>query len=228
MTGRVIDPSTGILIDSPTVGWAYFIRLDIDADPIIAWTGFGAYAFASNYPDAALAGKTFDGITHLVGEVSPVTEGQGGSEALMLTLPGVNMTDEAMRQVVYDRRRWQFRPAWVWVALLDATGAIVGAPIRLKSGRMDQMTVTEEDDGSGTVRCQIESAQSYQGEALATRYSEQKELDSTDLSQDYVWQLANMTPAIGEKTNLVASSPGYGGGYNNSPSYGRWNNFGQQ
>jgi hypothetical protein len=222
MVGRPIDPTTSPLLDGSSVGWAYFIRLDIEADPILAWTGFGTYTFSAGHADTALAGLTFEGITHLVGEVSPVTEGQGGSEALMLSLPGVNMTDEAMRQVVYDRRRWQFRQAWVWVALLDASGAIVGAPIRLKSGRMDLMTVIEEDDGSGTVQCQIESAQSYQSEAIATRYSEQKELDATDTSQDYVWALANMTPTLGEATNLPLggyAGPAFFGGDGNYSGY---------
>lgn len=218
---RTIDPATAALVDSPTVGWAYFIRLDIASDPILVWTGFGSYSFLAGFADTALAGQTFDGITHLVGEVSPVTEGQGGSEALRLSLPGVNLADEAMRQVVYDRRQWQFRQAWVWVALLGPTGDMVGSPIRLKSGRMDQMTVVENEDGSGTVYCQIESAQSYSGEALFTRYSEQKDLDSTDISQDYVWSLANMTPAIGSATNLVAAQPS---GYN-SPYNGQWNNY---
>lgn len=222
MSGRVIDPSTDLLVDSPTVGWAYFIRLDIESDPILAWTGFGSYAFAPDFQDAALAGQTFQGITHLVADVSTVTEGQGGSEAVVLSLPGVDITDEAMRQVVYDRRRWQFRQAWLWVAMLSPQGAVVGVPIRLKSGRMDQMTIVEENDGSGTVKCQIESAQSYLSEALATRWSEQKDFDPSDTSQDYVWSLANMTPAIGEKTNLTPSSSGASGGWNNSPGYGRW------
>ena len=212
MPARALASATATAADGATVGWAYFIRLDIPIDPIICWTGFGTYTFSSGHADGALAGQTFTGITHLVGEVSSVTEGQGGSEAVVLSLPGVDLTDVAMRQVVFDRRQWQFRKAWVWVALLDEFGAVVGDPIRLKSGRMDQMMVIEEADNSGVVKCQIESAQSYLSEALATRYSEQRDLDATDTSQDYVWALANTSPAIGKAPSTGMPSGGSGGG----------------
>jgi hypothetical protein len=65
---------------------------------------------------------------------------------------------------------------------------------------MDQMKVIETDDGEGIVECMVESAQAYAGEALNTRYSEQAELDATDNSQRYVWQLANQNPTVGKRT----------------------------
>lgn len=205
--------AVGTALDSSAIELAYIIRLDIDSDPFLAWTGFGDLAFAPGQTgDAALDGQTFGGITHLVAEVGAVQDAQGGSGALEVVVPGVDLMDELMRQIIYDARKWQFRRAWVWLALFDNSGVLIGNPIRLRSGRMDQMPVSEGDDGTGTVKCVIESQQAYATGAIATRYSETKELDPTDNSQDWVWQLANMTPVTGQAT--VPSPPGgQGGGY---------------
>jgi len=198
---RPLAPATDNALEAPTVTLVYIVRLDIEGDPILVWTGYGDQLIDGTGDDA-LDGLTFSGITHLVGEVGAAADGQGGSAALELALPGVDLQDEAMRQVVYDRRRWQYRRAWVWMAFLDEEENIIGRPFRLKTGRIDKMPVEEDDDGTGTVKCRIESQQAYAGEALASRYSETKELDPTDTSQDYVWSLANMEPNIGTKTTL--------------------------
>jgi hypothetical protein len=191
---------------APSLYWAYFIRLDILGDPVLAWTGWGDYSF-SGTSDPALNGQTFKGITHLVGEVSAVTDGADGSQAVVLTLPGVNLEDEAMRQVVYNRATWQRRSSWVWLAFLDANGDVIGLPTRLKTGRMDLMTVEESEDGqTGTVKCQIEAAQTYAGESLDSRYIEQPDLDPTDGSQKFVAMLANASPVIGQAAGSTTSA----------------------
>jgi hypothetical protein len=71
---------------------------------------------------------------------------------------------------------------------------------------MDQMVVAEDDDGTGTVACTIESQQAYASQATNSRYSEQGEIDPTDTSQKWVWQLANMTPAIGQAFRLAGGA----------------------
>jgi hypothetical protein len=211
--------AVGTALDSGSVNWAYIIRLDVEADPLFAWTGFGDLVFAPGQTgDTALDGFTFAGITHLIAEVGAVQDGQGGGGALEITLPGVDLTDEMMRQIVYDKRRWQFLPGWVWIALLDDNGNLIGNPIRMRSGRMDKMPIVEEDDGKGTLKCVLEGQQAYATQANNTRYSEQKELDPNDNSQDWVWQLANMTPALGQPNSLAGGTgspavvPGGGGG----------------
>lgn len=205
--------AVGAILDGDVVPVAFIIRLDVEGDPLYAWTGFGDLTFAAGATgDSALDGKTFAGITHLVADVGAVQDSRGGSGALEVSLPGVDLTDEAMRQVVYDRRRWQFKPAWVWLAILDDNGNVVGKPIRLKSGRMDRMPVEETEDGVGTVTCVIEGYQAYGSEPLSTRYSEQEDIDSADTSQKWVWQLANMTPGLGQANQLAGGSGGDGGG----------------
>jgi hypothetical protein len=182
--------------------------MDIQTDPIFAWTGFGDLTFTPGQTgDGALDGKTFEGITHLVAEIGAVGDGDTGSEALELRLPGVDLLDEAMKQVVYDRRKWKFRQAWVWLAFLDDAGNVIGKPVRVKTGRMDQMAVRESEDGEGMVVCSIESQQSYAAEALASRWSEQGDIDPADTSQQWVWSLANMTPALGQSNVIPGGNP---------------------
>jgi hypothetical protein len=199
--------AVGTILGGDTVPVAFIMRLEITGDPLYAWTGFGDLVIgAAQTGDTALDGRTYTGITHLVADIGVVSDGRGGSSALEISLPGVDLTDEAMRQVVYNQNKWQFKQAWVWLAILDGDGSPIGTPIRLKSGRMDQMVVEESEDGAGVVRCIIEGHQAYGGEALATRYSEQGELDATDTSQKWVWQLANMTPGLGQANSLAGSS----------------------
>jgi hypothetical protein len=194
------DGALGTALGGSSLNVAYIIRLDVETDPLFAWTGYGDLVFgASETGDPSLDSQTFYGITHLVADIGAV-EDSHGSNGLKIVLPGIDLTAPAMQQVVYDKRKWQFKAARIWLLFLDDNGAIIGKPIRVRSGKMDQMKVIETDDGEGIVECMVESAQAYAGEALNTRYSEQAELDATDNSQRYVWQLANQNPTVGKRT----------------------------
>lgn len=207
----------GTELDSNNLTVVWIIRLDITNDPLFAWTGFGDLTFAAGATgDTALDGQTFQGITHLIAEVGAVQDQQGGSTALEISVPGISLTDEAMRQVVYDRRVWQFKTAYAWLAFLDDNDNVIGNPVRVKSGRMDQMLVEESEDGTGVIRCVIEGQQAYSAEASGSRYSEQEELDPTDTSQKYVWALANMDPKTGSN-NIIPGTPGWGAGVTDDP-----------
>ena len=207
------DGTLGSYLDGSTITLAYILRMDIVGDPVFVWTGYGDLTFgASETGDSALDGQTFQGITHLIADISPVEDGQGGSNGVEVSLPGIDYNDEAMRQIVRDKRRWQFLPGRLWLVFLDnTTGAVVGKPVRLRSGKMDQIIVGEDDEGTGVVACTIESQQAYASEALNTRYSEQSDLDATDTSQKWVWQLANMNPQIGKPFSLRSAGSGGGG-----------------
>lgn len=214
---RNIDSATKSALSNPVLPIAAIIRLDIENDPLLAWTGIGDLVFAPGQTgDPALDGLTFKG-TAAISEIASITEGDGGSGALELTAPGVDITDVAARQVIYNHNRFRFRQAWVWLVLFDeVTGAIVGKPFRVKTGRIDQMPYQEDESGKATIKCRIESQASYSEEALNTTYSGQKDIDSTDNSQDWVTALANQTPGIGQQNTPSASTPasisGGGGG----------------
>jgi uncharacterized membrane protein YgcG len=206
---RNLDPATREAAQSATVWPAWVIRLDIKDDPVLVWTGLGQYV-PSGTGDAALDGLTFEGIAN-VGEIGAVVDAREGSQAVTLALAGVDLTDEALRQVVFDERTWQFRDAWLWVVLCDEDGDPIGKPVRIKKGRMDQMN-HEEDDGEGRVSVEIESHQAYVGQALGTRYSEQPEVDPTDTSQRFVHDLANKIAGIGDKASVTSGQRFTGGG----------------
>lgn len=194
MAGRILHPSTSAALGADVVYEAWIYRLDILNDPIEIWTGPRNVQF-TNSGDAALDNVTFEGLGD-IGEIGNVVDGRGGSQAVSLTLPGINLDDDALRQVVFNKSTWQRRPAWIWIATLDADYNIIGVPFRIKTGRMDNMTVGQGRSGN-FVEVIIESHQSYASEELNTKYSEQKDIDATDISQAYVHDLANRTAVIG-------------------------------
>lgn len=194
---RPLHPTTAAAVGKSVIPLATIVRLDIEGDPLFCWSGLGDLVFAAGQTgDPALDGFTFTGTGEII-EVGTVSDAVGGSDALEIGLPGVNIQDPILRQVIYNRNRWQFRRAWVWMMLLDEeTGAIAGNPFRIRTGRMDSMPYSESD-GEGTVRCKIEGQQAYGNQPLDTRYSEQYLLNNADNSQSWVLSLANMTPALG-------------------------------
>ena len=208
---RPLDATTSAAFDKEILPLAVIIYLDILGDNLLAWSGIGDLTFAAGQTgDSALDGKTFLGTGNLI-EVSAVSDGIGGSDALEIILPGVDITQPILRQLITNRNRWQFRRAIVWLMALDETTyAIAGKPFRIKTGRMDKMPLTE-NRGSGVVRCRIEGQAAYGNTPLSSRYSEQIDINPNDISQKYVHSLANMTATLGESsgggsTGLVSSA----------------------
>ncbi len=194
---RPLEQATKDGFDKPIIPLAVIIYLDILDDPLFAWSGIGDLTFAAAQTgDPSLDGRTFKGTGNLI-ELSAVSEGVGGSDTLQVILPGVDVTEPILRQLITTRRRWQFRRAIVWLMLLDPdTNAITGKPFRIKTGRMDQMPFSENAKG-GSVKCKIEGQQSYGNTPTASRYSEQIDINPNDISQRFVHSLANMTAQIG-------------------------------
>ncbi len=205
---RPLDAATSTALGQVIVPVAAIVRLDILADPLYCWTGIGDLVFAGGATgDTALDGFTYKG-TGAAAEFSSFSDGVGGSDVLEITFPGVDLNDVLLKQLLTDRRRWQFRRAWIWLVLLDpVTDVIVGKPFRVKSGRMDTMPITDN-----IVKCRVEGQQSYGDEPLGTRYSEARDINPTDVSQNYVHSLANMTPNLGKPSATVSGATGGGGG----------------
>lgn len=201
---RDLHPATATAIQAKTIYPAWVVRLDIKDDPLQVWTGMVDY-FPSGTGDSSLDGVAFEAVG-AIGQIGALVDSAEGSQTLALDLPGIDLQSDALKQFVWDARVWQFRSAWVWLALMNEAGQVQGRPIRFKTGRMDNIYV-RSSEGEGLLTCEIESHQAYAGEALTSRYSEQKEIDSTDTSQNYVHALANMQPNLG-----VAPSYGYYGG----------------
>lgn len=211
---RPLQAATSTALGQPILPLAVIVYLDVESDPLYAWSGIGDLSFAAAATgDPSLDGKTFLGTGTLI-EVGEVSEGAGGSDALELTLPGVDLGEPMLRQLITNRNRWQFRRAVVWLMVLNPdTNAIEGKPFRIKTGRMDQMPYSE-NDRSGQVKCVIEGQQSYGDIPLASRYSEQLDINPNDTSQNWVHALANMNATIGKATvTPVSSATGSGTGF---------------
>lgn len=201
MTARQLNPATLAAVDANAVYPAWLFRLDIEGDPVIVWTGARDISFGA-MSDPALSNLTFERVGN-VGDIGNIVDGRGGSQAVQLKLPGVDLDDDALRQVVRDRRRWQFRQAWIWIATLDANYDLVGEPFRVKTGRMDRMKVGKGRRGS-YVQLTIESHQAYAAQVGNQKYSELADFDPTDTSQNFVHDLANRVAIIG---GAVANNP---------------------
>ena len=201
------DLTAGMIteVQEPLIKPVWILRLDIDTDPLYAWTGRGDFA-PTGTGDSALDGNTFTGLGN-IGKIGNIEDTENGSSAVQLILPGVDLNDTALQEVVLNERLWQNRQGWIWFGLLDTTYATIISPTRVKTGRMDQMTVAGSGS-SGIVTIALESHQSYVSQALNTRYSQQEELDATDTSQNYVHDLANRQPGIGLSTDFTVTTTG--------------------
>lgn len=199
------DLTAGMIteVQEPLIKPVWILRLDIDTDPLYAWTGRGDFS-PTGTGDSALDGNTFIGLGN-IGKIGDIEDTENGSNTVQLVLPGVDLNETALQEVVLNERLWQNRQGWIWFGLLDTTYNTIISPTRVKTGRMDQMTVSGSG-GTGTVTVALESHQSYVSQALNTRYSQQDELDATDTSQDYVHDLANRQPGIGLSSNFTSTS----------------------
>lgn len=204
---RDLDPALEAELQKRIIRPIWIARLDIKDDPVNVWTGRGQFAPVGT-GDADLDGQIFEGSGDLI-TIGAIQDTERGSRALTLKLPGVDLTKPILAQVVNDLRIWQFREAWVWFALLDTAHNLVVNPFRIKTGRMDTMTLTNSGT-AGTITAIIESHQSFISQPLGTRYSEQRDIDPTDTSQDFVHDLANKQPGIGVRT--VSSGGGRSSG----------------
>lgn len=205
---RPLVAATATALDKPILPVAVIVYLDILNDPLFAWSGIGDLVFGvAETGDPSLDSKTFNGTGSII-EISAVSEGVGGSDALDISLPGVDIQEPLLRQLITNRNRWQFRRAIVWLMLLDPdTDLIAGKPFRIKTGRMDRMPLSENDTG-GTIKVVIEGQQSYGDIPLGSRYSEQIDINPNDTSQKWAHSLANMQAVIGKNTvSPVSMSP---------------------
>lgn len=203
---RPLASATATGLNNKVLPLASIIYLDILNDPLFAWSGVGDLVFtAGQTGDPLLDGVTFSGTGNLI-EVSAVSDGIGGSDTLEIALPGVDITQPILRQLITNRNRWQFRRAVVWMMLLDETTyAIVGKPFRIKTGRMDKMPLTE-NKSNGIVKCAIEGQAAYGNTPLGSRYSEQIDLNPSDISQTFVHSLANMSATLGQASSAIPGS----------------------
>jgi hypothetical protein len=205
MAGRnmtaAMDTEAGASRNMPV----WFIRLDIDTDPLYIWTGYGQHT-PSATGDTAFDGITFEGLGN-IGTISPIRDTSKGSGAVNLELPGVDLQDTALNEIVNNARKWQYKPAWIWFGYLNTTLGVVVKPTRLKTGRMDNM-VASVKKGVGVVTMTIESHQAHISQAQEIKMIDQKNLDPNDTSMDFIVALSNLRGGAGApaETKVVTNA----------------------
>lgn len=185
---------------------AWFVFLDIKDDPLKMWTGPMGISL-SETGDSSLDGEWLP--SSGLADIGEIVEDEDGSGPTRLEMSGVDPALPLFKQVIADGRLWRRRRAVIWMSYMNDAGALAFTPRRKKVGRMDDLRLSQGED-SALITLNIEGFAARSGDALGTRYSEQRDIDATDKSQDWVHDLANKKPDIGT-TGQGGSNSGGGG-----------------
>lgn len=132
MTARAQD-----IVQRPVIA----IYLDVEDDPISAWTGPGTFAPVDTI-DAALNGKVFDSLGSApVLSLGPVSQSAEGVSDCIIEFASAGLNSEGTLQFLRDRRRFQGRKAYVWWGYLDSDYKNASVS-RYATGVMKQLTIT--------------------------------------------------------------------------------------
>jgi hypothetical protein len=116
-------------LEAPLLRPAFLVSMQFASSTVNAWTGRGTLTWN---------GTDFLG-TGTMGEVAVVEEGSTvQARGTTLTLSGIDAT--LLGDALNDLR--QGLPVTIWLALFDATPAVIGNPVIAFRGRMDQPTIT--------------------------------------------------------------------------------------
>jgi hypothetical protein len=193
LSGQVIRP---VLI-------AY---LDILSDPISMWTGAGTFV-PTGSPDAILNGKTFYS-SQSFADVSDIKEDQGIGGPVTIILKAEALDQDALRQIVRDRRQWRGRAAYLWMGLYnESLNAVLEYPIRIKTGIMASVSVVRS---KAEVYIELVIDADLQNAKTAPfRLLDHGRVWSGDTFSSFIIELSNK-PAGLERPASVSKSDSYG------------------
>lgn len=134
MSERTLTTTVQSELERDTVLPALFVELLFDSGPLRLWSGLG---------NATINGETYTG-TGTLGTISEIEESAGDVRAssVAMTLSGIPSSYLSIGLA----EQFQGRPASIWLAFLDAAGAIMPDPIRVFKGRMDYPALEENGD----------------------------------------------------------------------------------
>lgn len=142
---RTFTSAQNTALDSSHVNLLMFAKLEFDSGTIYVHNGIGTYTWDS---------QNWLGVGDL-GTISQVQEGLDVSPyAITLTLSG--LPDAGFASTALTENYYK-RPASVYVGLLDANDSLIGTPIQVWSGFMDQMNMTVGADGGDAIQLIAES-----------------------------------------------------------------------
>lgn len=192
--------------EAPVVRPVWFLYLDIKNDPLKIWTGPIGVALSST-GDSTLDGTWLPG-SGLI-EIGEIVDDERGSGPVSLQMSGVDPALPLFKQIIADGRLWRRRRAIIWQSYLNDVTQLAFTPVRKKIGRMDDLRMIQNRQ-TALITLNIEGFAARSAEALGTRYSEQRDIDPTDKSQDFVHDLANKSQNIGQTGQGAQSAPAPG------------------
>jgi len=199
--------TAGMITEVTAAAWRPIViaYLDFPSGTVRVWDGIGNLSWNA---------QTWTGIGTL-GQVSFAAENtEVRANSATLSLSGVDPSMLAI--ALADKIRGQ--DVSLWIGALDGGGSVVADPIEIFTGRMDHMTITEEET-SATINVYCESHLIDLNRASEWRYSHEHqqslfagdlgfEFAATTVDQEIHWNQKNVQKSVPESS---ASNFGNGG-----------------
>lgn len=149
---REIDVDTGAEFEAPRLAPIIMVQLSFDSGNFRVWTGWGTllwgegdaftdhtdFSDGTGWTDTITAEWYGVGDLGFVGEIEETTEVRAVGVEIGLSGIPTEVLDIALAE------SWQGRPGYIYLAVLDDQGQIVGEPLLLiGEAQMDQMKLTE-------------------------------------------------------------------------------------
>jgi hypothetical protein len=178
---------------------AFFFKAEFDGGDLLAWSGYG---------DITFGGDTYLGVGDFGGVDKVIETADVRANGSVFTLSGI---PSALLAVALTED-YQGRPCTLYLGALNLTsGAIIGTPYPILSGRMDVMGIEEGGD-EGTITLTVENRLIDLFRARERRYThEDQQIDyAGDLGLEYVaglqekpinWGIASAAPAAANGGN---------------------------
>lgn len=201
-------PATAHLDSLAPVRPAFFAWLDFLGDPIRATTAGHDVTIAAS-GDSELDGA-YLGVDPQVVSVGDVTNREGGSETLTVSLSGLLLPDAELLATIANRANWQGRVARLWVQVRDETATAVGAIAPYYTGYMSSLEILPSPEMQ-TIQLRIENYLATLSEASNRSYLNQNYYDAADVSASGTISAANNARA-GQGAGAGYGDGGGGGG----------------
>lgn len=149
---REIDVDTGAEFEAPRLSPILMVQLSFDSGNFRVWTGWGTllwgegdaftdhtdFSDGTGWTDTITAEWYGVGDLGFVGEIEETTEVRAVGVEIGLSGIPTEVLDIALAE------NWQGRPGYIYLAVLDDQGQLIGEPLLLLGeAQMDQMKLTE-------------------------------------------------------------------------------------
>lgn len=192
-----------VALEQPVIRPVLIAYLDILNDPIAMWTGVGNFA-PNGSDDEVLNGKVFQSDKSFA-DMSDVSEDNGIGGPLTIILKANSLNEDALRQIVRDKRRWRSRKAYIWLGLLnEELNAVLEYPVRIKTGIIASVTVTRGVDNVSIEMIVDEDLQD--ASTAAFKITDHQQIVEGDTFASFVSKLANQPKGL--ETNSMNTASG--------------------